>query len=60
MHEATVVGENGFVNLTIQSAFLTLDYRDISNTSLLTEQFKPEADGTLAHKFEDPGLLASP
>ena len=55
------VGQNGFVNVTIQQDVLTLDYRDIDNTQLLVETFRPGAKGTLDYGFTDPaGILKPP
>lgn len=50
-------GRNGFVLLHIDGDALTLDYRDIDNTQLLVETFKPSAGGALNRTFQDPGIL---
>ena len=60
LDDGTDVGENGLVNLTIQGDVLTLDYRDIKNTSLLVERFTPGANGALTYTFDDPGILKAP
>ena len=54
------VGINGFVNLTLKDDVLTLEYLDIQNKSLLTETFKPGANGTLDYSVRDPGILKRP
>ncbi len=60
LDEETRVGQNGFVSATIKGDVLTLDYRDIDDISLLVEAFSPNADGTLKHQFQDPGVLRPP
>ncbi|HEX3800898.1 MAG TPA: metallophosphoesterase [Verrucomicrobiae bacterium] len=61
LDDGTVVGQNGFVNLTFEGTDLTLDYRDIDNIQLLVERFTPNADGTLQRTVvTDPAVLWSP
>lgn len=52
------VGQNGFANISIEQATLTLEYRDIGNSRLLTETFTPDASGKLQYTVDDsPGIL---
>jgi len=56
-----LVGENGFVNLTIAGPDLTLDYRDIRNTQLLAETFTADGTGGIGRAvIVDPGILKPP
>ncbi len=47
----TKVGVNGFVNILLDDSILRLDYRDISNKSLLVEEFTHIGKGCLSHRF---------
>jgi Calcineurin-like phosphoesterase len=55
--EGTPVGQNGFANVTLDQATLTLEYRDIDNNQLLIETFTPGAGGTLVYTVTDPTHL---
>ena len=50
------VGFNGFVNLKLAGNIAEFDYRDLTNTSLLTEQFIATGGGAISQLF----LFASP
>lgn len=58
LEDGTPVGINGYVRAMVQGNDLTLDYRDIHDTQLFLETFSATADGTLAHRSHDPGVLA--
>ena len=61
LDDGTLVGENGFVNLTIAGRVLTLDYRDTGNTQLLVETFTADGTGGLQRAVvNDPGILKPP
>jgi len=45
------VGFNGFLNLKLAGNTAELDYRDVNNVSLLTEQFIATGGGQIAHQF---------
>ncbi len=52
------VGQNGYVLMTLRGPELTFDYRDISNTQLLVETFRPAKDATLNREVvTDPKIL---
>jgi hypothetical protein len=57
--ENIIVGYNGFINLTVRERRLTIEYRDLKNNLLLTENWQV-ADGKLtgsaALGTADPGL----
>jgi len=57
LDNGAMVGENGFVTVTIQGDLLTLEYRDIANRQLLVESFRPGNSGTLQYDFEDPPVV---
>jgi hypothetical protein len=58
LDDGTAVGQNGYANITIEQATLTLEYRDIDNNQLLIETFTPSASGTLHYTVNDPtGML---
>jgi hypothetical protein len=58
LDDGTAVGQNGYVNVTIEQAALKLEYRDIDNTLLLIETFTPGAGGALDYTVSDPaGIL---
>jgi hypothetical protein len=56
--ECTKFGMNGFVNLKIAGNTVTLDHRDVSNKSILTETFTAAGPRTITQKFDyvDPQL----
>ncbi len=61
LDDGSAVGENGFVNLSIEGAVLTLDYRDITNTQLLVESFTADGAGGFRRAVvNDPGILKPP
>lgn len=47
LSDGSLVGQNGFVNVTLNQSVLRLDYRDIDNNSLLVEEFTAMAQGAL-------------
>ena len=57
LEDGTKVGQNGYVNLTLDQAVLTLEYRDIANQLLLIESFVPSDDGKLRYAEKDFGIL---
>jgi hypothetical protein len=56
----TNAGYNGFVNLTMDGATLTLDYRDLDNTQLFLETFVGSPDGSLQYSFANPVPILQP
>ncbi|MGH9328568.1 MAG: metallophosphoesterase family protein [Terriglobia bacterium] len=57
--DGSLVGQNGFLNLTLDRSVLRLDYRDIENESLLVEEFTAKEGGRLQHHvvyISKPGL----
>src|SRR5262249_20118189 len=61
LDNGTPVGQNGFVNLTVEGDRLTLDYRDIGNTQLLVETFTAGPKGALQTPTQtNYGVLTSP
>jgi len=61
LDDGALVGENGFVNLTIAGPVLTLDYRDIRNAQLLVETFTADGAGGFQRAVvNDPGILKPP
>ena len=61
LEDGTLVGENGFVNLTIAGAVLTLDYRDLDGTQVLLESFTANGVGDFTRALlKDPGILKAP
>jgi len=60
-YDKLTVGFNGFVNLEIEGAIATLDYRDLENKKLLVERFTATAD-KLAQTFVfvDPAMAKGP
>jgi hypothetical protein len=60
LDDGSAVGENGFVNLTIEGPVMNLDYRDMSNQQLLLETFTAGAEGAIQHAVvTDPGILTA-
>jgi hypothetical protein len=58
LNDGTLVGQNGFVKLTIQGDTLTLEYRDIDNTQLLVEAFTRTGASSFSYRVvADPGIL---
>jgi predicted phosphodiesterase len=55
--DGSEVGANGYLVATIKEETLTLDYRDVADTQLFLESFNLSLNGTLAHSFEDKGIL---
>jgi hypothetical protein len=53
----TKVGQNGFVNATIDGPTLSLEYRDIDNILVLTETFTKGTNGQIIYNCVDPGIL---
>jgi hypothetical protein len=49
------VGENGYAMVSIEGPQLTIEYRDLRNTLLLTERFSPAAGGKLNYDLVDAG-----
>jgi hypothetical protein len=47
----TKFGMNGFLNLQIAGDIVTLDHRDVTNRSVLTETFTAGTNGSIAHSF---------
>ena len=50
--DGTSVGENGWVELRLEGESLVLEYRDVDDASLFTEEFKPGAGGKLLHTYQ--------
>jgi predicted phosphodiesterase len=59
LSDGSVVGENGYLLVTISGESLTLDYRDLQDTQVFWETFRPSSNGALDHRFEDKGILKS-
>ena len=61
--EPITVGYNGFANLTFTGNRLTIDYRDVTNSQVMTETWET-ADGTLTGKHiqggADPDIKYDP
>jgi hypothetical protein len=55
--DGTPVGINGYVMAAIAGDVLTFDYRDIKDTRLFVEEFRPAADGSLAYRVVDRGTI---
>ena len=58
--DGTPTGINGYVMATIANDVLTLDYRDITDTHLLVEEFRPGMGGSLTHQIVDRGSVLTP
>jgi hypothetical protein len=59
--DGTTAGWNGFLNATIDGNLITLDYRDLNNTSLFVESFRGNPDATLEYSYQTPPpVLTSP
>jgi hypothetical protein len=52
--DGTNAGWNGFVNLTISGATLTLDYRDLNNQQLFVESFVGNPNGSVQYSYQTP------
>jgi len=58
LDDGTPVGENGYANITIRQAELTVEYRDIHDNRLLIETFTRAANGALDYVVDDSaGIL---
>ena len=57
LDDGSLVGQNGFLDVTIQGPTLTLEYRDIDNILLFSEQFSTGSNGVLNHEIQNPGIL---
>ncbi|HWB87436.1 MAG TPA: metallophosphoesterase [Bryobacteraceae bacterium] len=58
LDDGTPVGQNGYLNVTIQGGTMTLEYRDIDDKQLLVETFTAGAGGSLQYAVNDQaGIL---
>jgi len=58
--DGTTAGWNGFLNMTLDGATITLDYRDLRNTQVFAESFVGSPDGRLQYAYQKPVPVLTP
>jgi hypothetical protein len=49
--DKTNIGYNGFLNIQIEENVVKLDYRDVTDTTVLTEEFRATSNAEIQQKF---------